>query len=90
MKPNKIENETIKLNENGKKAMVPLKIIHAVEPQTLTQIEVSKNIYLRIVQEEGEKYIDVRKFYKNFPTKKGLRFKLDTFNSIKNMLNEYS
>lgn len=75
--------------KNENKIVIP-KVIHAVEPTTLTQIEVSKNVYLRVIQEEGEKYIDVRKFYKNFPTKQGIRFKLDTFNSIKSILNEYS
>ena len=55
----------------------------------LEKFEVDKNVFLRIIQAD-DLYIDVRKFYKGFPTRQGIRFKMSIYNQIKDRINKYS
>lgn len=64
------------------------KITYVMEDNVLEKIEVDKNVFLRLIQAD-DLYIDVRKFYKGFPTKQGVRFKFATYEEIKNVLNKY-
>lgn len=64
------------------------KMVYNIEEEELKKIEVDKNIYLRILRYLDDIYIDIRKFYKNFPTKQGIRFKLSVYNKIKDLLTE--
>lgn len=62
------------------------KVIYSIEEEEVRKIEVDRNIYLRIIKTQNDVYIDVRKFYKGFPTKQGIRFKLSVYNKIKDLL----
>lgn len=64
------------------------KMVYNIEEEELKKIEVDKNIYLRILRYLDDIYIDIRKFYKNFPTKQGIRFKLNVYNKIKDLLTD--
>lgn len=65
------------------------KIKYVIEDNVLLCIEVDKNIFLRIIQAD-DLYMDIRKFYKGFPTKQGVRFKMSMYNMIKEKINEFS
>lgn len=54
--------------------------------EEVKRIEVEKNIYARVLKINGELMLDVRRFYREFPTKKGVRISMDSFNNIKNLL----
>lgn len=44
-----------------------------------------KGIVVRYLEVEGKTYVDIRKFYKGYPTKKGIRMTLASFNSLKEL-----
>ena len=54
----------------------------------LKDIEIDKNIHLRIIEEFGEKFIDFRKFYQERPTKHGIMIRLNAFKKIKHLIDE--
>lgn len=64
------------------------KIVYNLEEEELRKIEVDKNIYLRVLKTQEDIYLDIRKFYKGFPTKQGIRFKLSIYNKIKDLLSD--
>lgn len=66
------------------------KIVYHVEEEELKKVEVDKNIYLRIIKYLDDLYFDLRKYYKGFPTKQGIRFKLEVYNKIKDLLSDYN
>lgn len=64
------------------------KIVYHVEEEEIRKVEVDKNVYLRILRYQDDVYFDLRKFYKGFPTKQGIRFRLSVYNKIKDLLND--
>lgn len=64
------------------------KVVYTVEETELKKVEVAPNIYLRVINTSEDTYIDIRKYYKGYPTKKGIRFKQKVFNIIKDILND--
>lgn len=80
------------MNKENKENEVPIKpkIVQKLEPFDIAKIEIAKNLFLRIIiNENNEKKIDIRKFYKGFPTKQGVQFDFDLFNIIKKTIEEY-
>ena len=59
-----------------------------IEEVPLLKFEVDKNVFLRVIQAD-DLYIDIRKFYKGFPTKQGARFKMSIYNQIKDQLDKF-
>jgi hypothetical protein len=51
-----------------------------------SKIELEKNLYLRIIKLGDRDYIDIRKYFSGRPTKKGIRFSLDTFRLFKDKI----
>ena len=45
-------------------------------------IEVDKNLMLRVVDNIYGRFVDVRKYYKGFPTKTGMRIPLNMFYKV--------
>ncbi len=62
------------------------KIIFKDIEEEIKRIEIEKNIYVRVIKINGEVMVDIRRFYREFPTKKGVRLTLDSFNNIKNLI----
>jgi hypothetical protein len=60
-------------------------LVYKDTEEELKRIEIDKNIYLRLLKIGGEEMVDIRRFYREFPTKKGIRMSLETFNNIKNL-----
>lgn len=53
----------------------------------LKQINIDKNLVLRVIENANGKFIDIRRFYKNYPTKNGVMFSYSVFEKLKNLLN---
>ena len=54
--------------------------------QEIKKIEIDKNIIFRLLDVNGKKLVDIRRYYKGFPTKKGIRFDYDSFKEINNII----
>lgn len=72
------ETETILL---GKKHTYKIE-----NEQELKKIEIDKNIIFRLIDINGKKMVDIRRYYKGFPTKKGIRFDYESFKEINNII----
>lgn len=52
----------------------------------LKQIEICNKIYLRVIKNGEETYLDINQFHSGKPTKKGLRFPIKYVKTIKNAI----
>lgn len=62
------------------------KYVYTIEDEEIKKIELEKDIVLRMIKNENNIYVDIRKFYKGYPTKKGIRITKQIFDSIKEIL----
>ena len=88
-----ISNQNEKIEKELQESMLQKKIIkpkvvYSVEEVELKKIEVDKNIILRVILANDDTYIDIRKYYKGYPTKKGIRFKRKIYDSIKKIIDD--
>ena len=58
----------------------------ADEEKEILRINLKKNIVVRILDVNDEKYVDFCKYYKGYPTKKNIRIKYKTYLKIKDIL----
>ena len=58
----------------------------ADEEKELLRINLKKNIVVRILDINDEKYVDFCKYYKGYTTKKNIRIKYKTYLKIKDLL----
>ena len=56
------------------------------DEKELMRINLKKNIVVRILDINDEKFVDFCKFYKGYPTKKSIRIKYKTYLKIKDLL----
>lgn len=56
------------------------------DEKEIIRINLKKNIVIRILDINDEKFIDFCKFYKGYPTKKNIRIKYKTYLKIKDLL----
>lgn len=73
-----IEKENDKENEPN--------IVFSIEEKELKKIQVDHNVFLRVLQGADDMYVDIRKYYKGYPTKQGIKFKYCIYNKIKELL----
>ena len=60
--------------------------LSADDEKELLRINLKKNIVVRILDVNDEKFVDFCKFYKGYPTKKNIRIKYKTFIKLKDLL----
>ena len=60
--------------------------LSADDEKELLRINLKKNIVVRILDVNDEKYVDFCKFYKGYPTKKNIRIKYKTYLKLKDLL----
>lgn len=88
---NQIQNQNS--NEIPKKEIetikIPSKFSYKLIDEELKKIELEKNIILRLLKSDGKLYIDLRKYYKNYPTKRGIRIPYDVFMETVKYLQNY-
>ena len=56
------------------------------EEKEILRINLKKNIVVRILDVNDEKYVDFCKYYKGYPTKKNISIKYKTYLKIKDLL----
>lgn len=63
------------------------KYVYKIEDEKeLQKVEIDKNIVLRVIEVGDKKLIDLRRYYKGFPTKRGIRFDYKVFNTLKEII----
>lgn len=73
--------------ENKDPNMLGKKYTYKIEDEReLQKVEIDKNIVLRVLEIGDRKLIDLRRYYKGFPTKKGIRFDYSIFKTLKNII----
>ena len=60
--------------------------LSADDEKELLRINLKKNIVVRILDVNDEKFVDFYKFYKGYPTKKNIRIKYKTYLKLKDLL----
>ena len=51
-------------------------------------IQLDKNIKVSMIENEKGQYVDIRKYFNDFPTKKGIRIEVHTFKDVIKSLEE--
>lgn len=65
------------------------KYVYKIEDEKeLVKVELEKNLVLRIIEFNGKKMIDIRKYYKGYPTKKGVRFDYTIYETLKKIIED--
>lgn len=75
--------------ENIEQNKQSIKIIYDIKEKELLKIDLGKEFYLRLLEENDDIYLDFRKFFKGFPTKRGFKFEKEKYIEIKNILDKY-
>ena len=79
------ELTVIKKNEDTK--LLGKKYTYKIDDEKeLLKVEIDKNLVLRVIEFADKKMVDIRKYYKGFPTKRGVRFNYDIFETIKKIM----
>jgi len=88
--PTKVEEITIiKKPENSDNNLLGKKYVYKIEDEKeLVKVELEKNLVLRIIEFNGKKMIDIRKYYKGYPTKKGVRFDYTIYETLKKIIED--
>lgn len=76
-----------KQEEKKTKTFIGKKYVYKLEDEKeLQKVEIDKNIVLRVIEMGDKKLIDIRRYYKGFPTKKGIRFDYKVFDTLKEII----
>lgn len=59
-----------------------VRTVYIIEDTVLKKINLDKNLVLRLIENANGKFIDIRRFYKDYPTKKGVRFSYAAFKKL--------
>lgn len=62
------------------------RIIYKEAEEELKRVEIEKNVYVRVLKIGKETYVDIRRFFREYPTKKGIRLPYETFVNLKSIL----
>lgn len=54
----------------------------------IMSIQLDKNIKVCLIENEKGQYVDIRKYYNDFPTKKGIRIDAHVFKDVTESLKE--
>lgn len=60
--------------------------IMLIEDTVVKQIKIDKNLVLRVIENSNGKFIDLRRFYKNYPTKKGIRINYAVYKKVNSLI----
>lgn len=62
----------------------------SVDESIFLTIEVDKNLMLRVIGNIYGTFVDIRRFYKGFPTKTGVRIPINMFYKIFEIINKFN
>jgi hypothetical protein len=52
---------------------MPYKTSYTIQENVITSLELGNDIIARHIEYNGKQYVDIRKFWRSYPTKKGIR-----------------
>lgn len=61
---------------------------YTLDDKILTSIQLEKNVKVCLIENEKGCFVDIRKYYNEFPTKKGIRIEVHTFKDVIKSLEE--
>ena len=50
--------------------------------KNICSVQLDKNIKVSLIENEKGQYVDIRKYYNDFPTKKGIRIEAHVFKDV--------
>lgn len=50
--------------------------------KNICSVQLDKNIKVALIENEKGKYVDIRKYYNEYPTKKGIRIEASVFKTV--------
>lgn len=88
--PEKKEEKAILITKPAVENSINLlgkKYVYKIEDEKeLQKVEIDKNLVFRVLEFGGKKLIDIRRYYKGFPTKRGVRFNYEIFETLKKIV----
>jgi len=60
---------------------------YEINEKIILAIAVDKNHIFRVLDDINGRYVDIRKFYKGFPTKNGIKIPLTLYNEVNKIIN---
>lgn len=84
----RLDESPIKYRPNYNKYAPSCNMVFKLEDKELKRIQLTDRVYLRLIDTPNGIITDIRKFYKGFPTKQGVRFNFDTFKKLVEVLKD--
>lgn len=78
MKKKEVDLRTQQILDN----MLPKKKEYELQDNVVTLITLDNNVKVKVLENEKGKFVDLRKYYGELPTKKGIRVTTDKFKEI--------
>lgn len=83
--PESIKLEKEEINKCGINETT--KYVYSLPEEEIKKIALDKGMFVRLLKIDGKEYVDLRRYYKNYPTKKGVRIPYSTFKVIMDIFN---
>lgn len=80
------QNEQTEQQEIKKKFQPKITVSYQEEELKRIELPDQKGIVVRFLKHDDKTYVDIRRFYKGYPTKKGIRMTMNSFNLLKDLL----
>ena len=71
--------KTIDLSQNK---VLSKKREYDLNDKSICSIQLDKNIKVALIENEKGQYVDIRKYYNEYPTKKGIRIEASVFKTV--------
>ena len=71
--------KTIDLSQNK---VLNKKREYDLNDKSICSIQLDKNVKVALIENEKGKYVDIRRYYNDFPTKKGIRIEANVFKEV--------
>ena len=76
------ENSLEEKKVNTEKAKETLMISEMCDNLILKDIIIEKNLHLRVIENDNGRFVEFRKFYKDYPTKRSFRVSFNKFTKL--------
>ena len=67
---------------SGGKSLVGKKREYDLNDKNIISVQLPGNIKVALIENEKGKFVDIRKYYNNFPTRRGIRLDAVTFKNV--------